>query len=58
MSSKDLAFKQKMRGPGREEWGRLLLLAPALLLLGLFGVSVVQLIASSFFDEGRLSLAL
>lgn len=58
MSSTDLAFRQKMRGPGREAWGRLLLLAPAVLLLGLFGVSVVQLIASSLVDEGRLSLAL
>lgn len=39
-------------------WNRALLLAPALFLLLLFGFSVVQLIASSFVEEGRLSVSL
>lgn len=58
MSPADQTFNEKKLGLRREVWSRVLLLTPALLLLGLFGVSVVQLIASSFIDEGRLSLSL
>lgn len=39
-------------------WGRVLLFAPCMVLLGLFGVSVVYMVSASFVEDGAFSLAL
>lgn len=57
MTTKDAAESTTYRaGAARFRWGRLLLLFPSLVLLGLFGVSIAQLIGSSFIEEGAFSL--
>lgn len=44
-------------GRAAPAWGRILLLAPSVLLLALFGFSVLQMIASSFTDGNGFTLA-